>query len=149
MGRPKRVQILTRAPAGPAGVAELWDGIDRILVFANRHRDPSASHHAHEVHRALTLLSEGASHYNLKAWPLAAIMAFRNFVAIVHRGGYYVRRCPRCDNWFLLKDRRRRTCYRKPCRQALAAQRQAAARRREYERQRRARARLKKDHCTI
>ena len=145
MARPKRVTVHTWAP-GPSAAAraELWAGVDRLLVEANQHpfSEPQSPRLARELHRAFTLVSAG-SPGSFQSWPVWAAVAFTNLVSIVKWGGFYLRRCPTCDNWFLARHAGRRTCYRKPCQNALAAKRQAKARRKEQAEQRRARVTVK------
>jgi hypothetical protein len=61
--RAKHVDVWTWTP-GPsdAAYAELWGNINRILVFANLHRD-DPSDDARKVHHVLALISEAADRW--------------------------------------------------------------------------------------
>lgn len=147
MPRRKRTTVRTVA-VGPSDAArhELRAQIDDVLTFANKHVanawvESEAAYRSmgDAIHRVLTAVSVGGS-AGFSGWPEWAALGVSNIRALLTTGGYYLRRCRECDLWFLVHHRRRVRCNRPACRKAASRQRTAAARRREFEQQRRARA---------
>jgi hypothetical protein len=54
-----------------------------------------------------------------------------NLAAFVHAGAMHLRRCARCQWWFVTKDTRQLVCKWSPCKQQQAREYQHAARRRD------------------
>jgi hypothetical protein len=54
-----------------------------------------------------------------------------NLTAFVHAGVMHLRRCARCQWWFVTKDTRQLVCKWSPCKQQRSRERMKAARRRE------------------
>ena len=143
MPRRKPATVLTLAPGQTAAAtAELWAGIDLVLLSANNPQQIPAQI-ARELHLALMLLRDGANVRSARHWPLRAAVAFDNLSAVVRSGDYHLGRCRECENWFLATDARQGKCYRPECARADARKRAAAARRTERQRQKHARVTLK------
>ena len=130
MPRPKNVLVYTVSPGpSPAGKAEVWSSIKRLVLLANQH-DAASWTAARKADQALTAISErGVA--RLRGWPPSAVVVFRNLLAIVQSGKRYLRRCSECRDWFISKHKTRQFCSR-DC--DLARGRRRAAKAREAER---------------
>jgi hypothetical protein len=145
MPRPKRVIVWTVAKGpSPEASREMRDTIAMLLGFINHHQPITkrSPREAQMIDRLLASIDRGESggFVGLAPWAAAGLV---NLASLVRSGAGYVRRCSRCELWFVTEDKRQMACPSPSCKQLRTRERVAAARRRDHEEQRRVHARVK------
>lgn len=128
MPRPKRLTVLTRAPAHcPAAIDEWKEGVEVFLEWANRARTSETTLPAAiQANEALTAFSEGRFHVPYAGLSAVAVAAGKNILSHVRDSHWHLRLCPWCDRWLLAKAENRKLCRRTECKQRTWAKDQAA-----------------------
>lgn len=117
MPRPKRIPVLTTAPAKSSkAIKEYQAGIENFITWANRARTGDTSEPAAlQADAALTAFSKrtfDGAFSDLSVW---AVLAGKNILRHVRDGHWHLTVCPHCNRWLLAKDQRRTLCRRVEC----------------------------------
>lgn len=137
MKRPTVLSIAT-GPS-PAARAEVMQGINELLIFANTPPTDRLRPRATALNYALILMAQGRD-VLLSPLTLKQTLSFANLKACVLVGFYHLRTCQECRNWFLATDARTHLCTSRPeCAKAVDRRRAVGYRKHERERQARAR----------
>jgi hypothetical protein len=139
MQRPKKLHVLTVAPAHSSAAIDEWKtGIEDFLEWANRARTGETSHpYAQAFDRVLTAFHAGRfsdGHVDSAATSLVSaalhivervpwfVLPCLNIREHVREGDWHLQLCPFCDRWLLARDRRRMLCRRTTCMPAAKTQ---------------------------
>lgn len=133
MAERKRADVVTVTRDPDQVAAEIANGLDQLLSYANRHRDDPNRRLAVELIEELVSLNAGKRAPGIaspdsRQWPAELHRDFGNLYSLVKAGAVYLRICELCGGWYWAKDKRQVIFKADACERGAAKVRAKASR---------------------